>query len=51
MKNSTRQPFALSYQPRREVHKGGVDGRLVVGVMIAIVAMMLSSFTISHLFW
>jgi hypothetical protein len=51
MKNSNRKPITLAYQPRHEVTKGGVDGRLVVGVMIAILAMMLSGLMISHTIW
>ena len=51
MKNSNRKPIALSYQPRREVNKAGVDGRLVVGVMIAIFATILSGFVISKAIW
>jgi len=51
MKNSSRKPITLGYQARHEVSRGGVDGRLVVGVMIAIMATMLSGFLISHVFW
>jgi hypothetical protein len=51
MKNSNRKPIALGYQPRREVHRAGVDGRVVVGIMIAIMAMMLSALLGSHVIW
>ena len=51
MMKNFRKPFVLGYQSRREATKPGVDGRLVVGVMIAIFAMMLAALMFSHVIW
>jgi hypothetical protein len=49
MKDQNRKPLTLDYQER--VRKEGVDGRLVVGIMIGILATILWALVFGKVIW
>jgi hypothetical protein len=49
MKDQNRKPLTLSYQER--IRKQGVDGRLVVGIMIGILATILWALVFGKVIW